>query len=249
MKKISVVKSVHILLRGVLLWITVCHAPGVEAQRLIGSGGLMNVPSADFSPEGTFEGGVSVLQKRMMNDRYDYYTGLYYVSFTPFSFVEATFRETLRKTRKSAWDHRRGFYQQDRSTTIRLRPVRETPSGWWPSVVVGVNDIYSDHGKSEYAAVYGVVTRHLTMKGFCSVGLTAGWARPIDGGTAYDGFFGGLEVRPEFWKDFCLMGEYDTRGFNAGVSALLFRHLRVMCMSRGFEGVSGGLSYVYTIKY
>lgn len=148
---------------------------GVSAQRLIGSGGLMNVPSADMSPAGTFEGGAAVLQSRMTDDRFDYYTGLYYISFTPFSFVEATFRETLRKTCKSAWDQRRGFYQQDRSTTIRLRPLRETREGWWPSVVIGVNDIYSDHGKSEYAAVYGVVTRHFGLKGVATAFETSLW--------------------------------------------------------------------------
>lgn len=241
--------SAHVLLRGVLLCVMAGWVMGVSAQRLIGSGGLMNVPSADMNPAGTFEGGAAVLQSRMTDDRFDYYTGLYYISFTPFSFVEATFRETLRKTRKSSWDQRRGFYQQDRSTTIRLRPLRETREGWWPSVVIGVNDIYSDHGKSEYAAVYGVVTRHFGLKGVATVGVTAGWARPIDGGTTYDGAFGGIEVRPDIWKDMCLMAEYDTRGFNVGASATLFGHLRVMCLSRRLEGVSGALSYVYTIKY
>lgn len=167
--------SAHVLLRGVLLCVMAGWVMGVSAQRLIGSGGLMNVPSADMSPAGTFEGGAAVLQSRMTDDRFDYYTGLYYISFTPFSFVEATFRETLRKTRKSAWDQRRGFYQQDRSTTIRLRPLRETREGWWPSVVIGVNDIYSDHGKSEYAAVYGVVTRHFGLKGVAPAFETSLW--------------------------------------------------------------------------
>lgn len=208
--------SAHVLLRGVLLCVMAGWVMGVSAQRLIGSGGLMNVPSADMSPAGTFEGGAAVLQSRMTDDRFDYYTGLYYISFTPFSFVEATFRETLRKTRKSAWDQRRGFYQQDRSTTIRLRPLRETREGWWPSVVIGVNDIYSDHGKSEYAAVYGVVTRHFGLKGVATVGVTAGWARPIDGGTTYDGAFGGIEVRPDIWKDMHLLADAEEKNSSRG---------------------------------
>ena len=73
----------------------------MHAQHLIGTQGLMNIPSAEMNPSGTFEGGISLLQEQMMADKYDYYTGLYYISFTPFSFVELTFRETLRKTKKS----------------------------------------------------------------------------------------------------------------------------------------------------
>lgn len=221
----------------------------VGAQQLIGTNGLLNTPSADMHPAGTFEGGANLLQRRMMVDKNNYYTGLYYISFTPFSFVEMTFRETLRKTRKSVYDPRRGYYQQDRSTSLRLRPLRETSGGWWPSVVVGVNDIYSDHGGSEYAAVYGVLTKHLGIGRAVNVGLNVGYARPIDDGTTYDGVFGGVSLSPAALDNVTLMADYDTRGFNVGASVLFFGHLRAMCCTHEFKGVCGGLSYLYTIKY
>ena len=228
--------------------VLVCHIPA-RSQMLIGTQGLMNIPSAEMNPAGTFDGGVSLLQKRMMVDANDYYTGLYYISFTPFSFVEVTFRETLRKTRKSATNPKMGYYQQDRSTTLRLRPVMEKEGRWWPSVVVGVNDIYSDHGASEYAAVYGAVSKTVRLGGIMNVGATLGYAHPIDKGVAYDGVFGGISVSPASFDNLKIMAEYDTRGVNVGASVMLFRHLRAMCLTRDFEGVCGSLSYLYTIKY
>ena len=233
----------------IVLWTVWVFQLPVMSQQLIGTQGLMNIPSAEMNPEGTFEGGMNLLQKRMMVDVYDYYTGLYYINFTPFSFVELTFRETLRKTRKSATNPKMGYYQQDRSTTLRLRPVREKDGKWWPSVVVGVNDIYSDHGNSEYAAVYGVITKYVRLGGMVNVGATLGYAHPIDDGVTYDGVFGGISVSPISFDNLKIMAEYDTRGINVGASVVLFRHLRAMCLTRDFEGVCGGLSYLYTIKY
>lgn len=202
-----------------------------------------------MNPSGTFEGGISLLQEQMMADKYDYYTGLYYISFTPFSFVELTFRETLRKTKKSKYDTRVGYYQQDRSTSVRLRPVKEKEGKWWPSVVVGVNDIYSDHGTSEYAAVYGVLTKNFHVGSVIDISATAGYAYPIDNGLAYDGVFGGVSISPSAFNALKVMAEYDTGGVNVGASVELFRHLRVMCLTREFKGVCAGLSYLYTIKY
>lgn len=233
----------------IVLWTVWVFQLPVMSQQLIGTQGLMNIPSAEMNPEGTFEGGMNLLQKRMMVDVYDYYTGLYYINFTPFSFVELTFRETLRKTRKSATNPNMGYYQQDRSTTLRLRPVREKDGKWWPSVVVGVNDIYSDHGNSEYAAVYGVITKNVRLGGMVNVGATLGYAHPIDDGVTYDGVFGGISVSPISFDNLKIMAEYDTRGINVGASVVLFRHLRAMCLTRDFEGVCGGLSYLYIIKY
>ena len=221
----------------------------VGAQQLIGTVGLINTPTADMHPSGTFDGGVSLLQRRMMVDKNDYVTGLYYISFTPFSFVEMTFRETLRKTRKSKYDPRMGYYQQDRSTSVRLRPLSEKAGGWWPGVVLGVNDIYSDHGKSEYASVYGVLTRHLGIGRLMDVGVSIGYAHPIDGGTTYDGAFGGVSLSPKAAPWVRLMADYDTRGVNVGASVVMFRHLRAMCSTHEFKGVCGALSYMYTIKY
>ena len=116
-----------------------------RAQTVIGTNGMMNVPTADMHPAGTFDGGASFIQKELLYEK-DYNTFLYYISFTPFSWIELTLRETFVKTEKSPTDPKVGFYQQDRSTSVRLQPLKE--GKFWPTVVVGSNDFYSDHGRS-----------------------------------------------------------------------------------------------------
>ena len=217
-----------------------------KAQTVIGTSGMMNVPTADMRAAGTFDGGASFIQKDLLYKK-SYNTFLYYVDFTPFSWMEITLRETLLKTRKSKQDSRRGFYQQDRSTSLRLRPLKE--GKYWPAVVVAANDIYSDHGGSRYASFYGVASKHFPLSSVGTVEATAGYAYKHKGGTTYDGVFGGLAFSPAFFPDMRVMGEYDTDGCNFGVSAFLLNHLNVTCFTREFKGFNATVSYQYTIPY
>ena len=97
----------------------------VSAQDLIGTSGLINIPTADMQPDGTFDGGARWMSPAALHDLVNYDTGLYYVRFTPFSFFEFTFRETLFKTQHSVKKKRGITHQQDRSSTIRVRPLAE----------------------------------------------------------------------------------------------------------------------------
>ena len=221
-----------------------------NAQQLIGTQGMMNIPTADMCEAGTFNGGASFVGESVLAQRYNYDTGIYYVDFTPFSWMEITLRETLLKTTKTVNGvKKRGFYQQDRSTSLRLRPLKEKEGKWMPSVLVGCNDIYSDHGDSYYTAVYGTVTKHVDVQKLGTFGATVGYAHPFRAGCVYDGVFGGVEFRPKGVRCMRVMAEYDTQGFNVGVSALLFRHLNLMVMTREFDKICAGVSYQYTIKY
>ena len=114
-----------------------------KAQIVLGTEGLLNVPTADMRLAGTFDGGASIIQKQLLYDK-NYITGIYYIDFTPFSWMEITYRETLLRTTKK--NGKTGFYEQDRSTSVRLRPLKE--GKYWPGVVIGSNDISSDHGGS-----------------------------------------------------------------------------------------------------
>jgi len=221
----------------------------VSAQTVIGTPGLMNVPTAEVRDAFTFDGGASLMQKELQAEAMPYNTGLYYVNFAPFSFFDVTLRETLIKCQKSATDTRVGFYQQDRSLSLRVRPLREQTGRWWPSLLVGANDFYSDHGGSYYAAVYGVLTKTVPLTGVGTFSATAGYAKPIREGILYDGVFGGASFSPSFAPDVRLMGEYDTRGVNIGIGAHLFRHLNLTCFTREFRGISATLSYQYTVTF
>jgi hypothetical protein len=213
---------------------------------------MMNVPTADMRPAGTFDGGACIVQKELLYQK-SYYTCLYYIDFTPFSWLEVTLRETLIKTRKSQTEPDKiGFYQQDRSSTIRVRPLKE--GKYWPAVVLGVNDIYaSKEGGSQYACVYGALSKHFPIVDIGTFEATVGYARPhkvgIKEGITYDGFMGGLSFVPAFFPNMRIMGEYDTDGFNVGASVFLLRHLNMTCFTREFKGFNATVSYQYTIPY
>ena len=218
-----------------------------KPQTILGTTGMMNIPSADMRAAGTFDGGASFIQKDLLYKK-TYNTYLYYVSFTPFSWIELTLRETLIKTRKSAQEPDKiGFYQQDRSTSVRLRPITE--GKYWPSIVIAANDIYSDHGGSKYACIYGVATKHFPIASVGTIEATVGYAYPRKKGETYDGVMGGVSFSPAFFPDMRVMGEYDTQGYNFGVGAFLFRHLNLTCFTREFSGVNATISYQYTIPY
>ena len=219
------------------------------AQTVIGTPGLMNIPTAEVREGCTFDGGVSLMQKDLQSESMNYNTGLYYINFAPFSFFDLTLRETLVKCQKSPSNPKIGFYQQDRSLSLRIRPVREKEGKWWPSVLVGANDFYSAHGDSYYAAVYGAMTKTIPVKGIGKFAATVGYAKPIRMGVLYDGVFGGASFSPKFAPMVRLMGEYDTRGVNVGIGAHLFRHLNLTCFTREFKGISATISYEYTIRF
>lgn len=242
--------------------------PG-HAQTIIGTTGLMNVPTADMRPAGTFDGGVSFIQKGLLFEHYylnrssskykpieqeDYNTFLFYVSFTPFPWVELSYRETLIKRQKSKTDTQAENSLLDRSWSVRIQPLKE--GKYWPAVVVGVNDLFTSGslsggagGSSPYAAVYGVASKHVPLQDIGTFEATVGYAHPVKKGQTYDGVMGGLSFAPAFFPDIRVMGEYDTRGYNVGVGASLFKHLNVTCFTREFKGFDATVSYQYTISY
>lgn len=234
---------------GLGLALTLTFPLTLPAQTVIGTPGLMNIPTAEIRESCTFDGGASLIERELLTDANNYNTGLYYVNFAPFSFFDLTLRETLIKCQKSASDPTVGFYQQDRSLSLRVQPIREKEGKWWPSILVGSNDFYSSHGISDYAAVYGVVTKTIPVKGWGKFSATVGYAKPIRTGTLYDGPFGGASYSPVFAPMVRVMGEYDTRGVNIGIGAHLFRHLNLTCFTREFKGISATISYQYTIAF
>lgn len=249
---VSVMVNVIVPVRALLLVVVIVNVNvKLLSQTVIGTPGLLNIPTAEVRQGGTFDGGASLMQKELQAEAMNYNTGLYYINFAPFSFFDITLRETLIKEHKYLNDPNSevGFYQQDRSLSLRVRPIREQEGKWWPSVLVGSNDFYSSHGISYYAAVYGVVTKTLPVKNVGAFAVTAGYAKPIHEGVLYKGVFGGVSYTPAFAPMVRVMGEYDTRGVNVGVGAHLFRHLNLTCFTREFKGISATVSYQYTIRF
>lgn len=222
-----------------------CQIFNVSAQRVLGTMGLMNIPTADMYQSKTFVGGANYIADNLLG--YDFPTYDYFVGFTPFSFVELTFRSTLLKMRNELPSD--SYCEQDRSFTIKVCPLHEKNGCWYPGVVIGSNDFYSNMGHSFYSAVYGVLTKHFDVLNSANVGCSIGYSKSIASGKVYDGLMGGLDVSPSVAPNLHAMVEYDTRGFNYGLSMNIIKHWNLLVFTRAFSDVSAGFSYQYTIKY
>ena len=216
-----------------------------NAQMLIGTKGLVNVPTAEMFPKKTFVGGANYIGENVVY--YDYPVFNYYISFTPLTFAELTFRSTIIKEK---FDRPSDSYcEQDRSFTVRVRLLTEKEGMWWPSIVVGSNDFYSHMGHSYYAALYGVATKHFNMASIGKLGTTVGYSHLTGKGNIYGGAFGGLSFQPSGFDALEVMADYDTKGVNIGACVNVFRHWNFLVCMREFKRISAGFAYQYTIKY
>lgn len=232
---------IKMLFASILFGCSIC----ISAQKIMGTQGMMNIPTADMYPAKTFVGGVDYIATGLTN--YDFPVYNYFIDFTPFSFVELTFRSTLIKMKNEMPSD--SYCEQDRSFTVRIRPISEKAGTWRPSVLIGSNDFFSYMGHSYFSTVYGVMTKHFQVSDICSIGATVGYSRKIAKGVVYDGAFGGVEISPDCLKGLRAMVEYDTKGTNFGFELNVLRHLNLLIYTREFDKFCGGLSYQYTIKY
>ena len=85
----------------------------VQAQYMLGTTGMMNIPTADRQKPGTVMLGGNYLPKQVMPSRFNYNTGNYFVSISFFSFLELAYRATLIK--EDYMSSKPKYNQQDRS--------------------------------------------------------------------------------------------------------------------------------------
>ena len=114
----------------------------IQAQYMLGTTGMMNIPTADRQKPGTVMLGGNYLPKQMMPARFDYNTGNYFVSISFFSFLELAYRETLIKG--DYISSKPKYNQQDRSYSIRLCVWKE--GKFLPGIALGANDPIADKG-------------------------------------------------------------------------------------------------------
>lgn len=130
---------------------------GVQAQYSMGNTGLLNIPTADMQKAGTFMGGGNYLPNGMTP--FNFNTGNYFVNITFLSFLELSYRCTLLKTTR--YDGKKGYFQQDRSLSARIRPIEE--GKYHPAIVIGTNDPFKDTGTNYFATIYGVLTKGFSI--------------------------------------------------------------------------------------
>lgn len=208
-----------------------------RAQYSMGTAGMLNAPSAEMHETGTFVIGGNFLPKSI--NPFKYNTGNYFVGITLFDFMELTYRETLLKS--TYMTEKPKFNQQDRSMSIRIRPLKE--GKYHPAIVIGAHDPFNDLGENHYQAVFGAATKHLDWGGH-ELGLTVGYMGCTGNRNRLNnGVFGGVTYRPAFCKETTLTVEYDTHRVNVGVAARLWRHVSLHAFTSGFDFISGGIRY------
>lgn len=213
----------------------------IRAQYSMGNTGLLNIPTADMQETGTFMGGANYLPDGMTPFKFN--TGNYFVNITFLSILELSYRCTLLKTTR--YDGKRGYFQQDRSMTARVRPLKE--GKYHPSIVIGTNDPFKDMGTNYFATVYGVLTKSFSIVKGDRLALTAGYYFPLNKHSVQDGPFGGISYSPARCREISFMAEYDSDGFNVGSAVRLWKHLSVHVFTREFNCIAGGIRYECTL--
>lgn len=218
-------------------------ATHAQAQYSMGNTGLLNIPSADMQETGTFMGGGNYIPNNMTP--FNFNTGNYFVNVTFLSILELSYRCTLLKTTR--YDGKRGYFQQDRSMSARIRPLKE--GKYFPSVVIGTNDPFKDTGTNYFANVYGVLTKGFSIAEGDRLALTAGYYIPLNSHSEQKGPFGGISYSPASCREVAFMAEYDSNGFNVGAAVRIWKHLSVHVFTREFNCISGGVRYECRLLY
>lgn len=199
----------------------------LNAQTTMGVTGLLNSPSATFSPDGTVKLGGNYLNAHITPASWDYDTFNYFASVTFLPFVEVGLTSTL----LSFGNYKRKFNNVDRAISVRVRALKE--GRWWPAVAIGSNDLLTSTGKAYFrpgkgnkffGVNYIALSKHFDVGGG-KLGLHTAFnmlasvrqriENPISGGISYS---------PSFAPTLNIIAEYDTRDFNIGANITIYRY-------------------------
>lgn len=218
--------------RVYLLILVISVAFTLSAQQYVGQSGLIHAPSADMDTAGVARIGVHYIPKEIMpdrmtcdNEKFNSLTN--YLSLTAFRWVQITYGYTLWKTHKNLRPYNKtGFYSKDRYFSLKLQPIKEDK--WWPSVVVGGNDVWGSgedghSGSNYYKNYYVAMSKHVDLGGNVIGGHIAYRDWKLKSNHKWNGVVGGVTIQPSFYRPLRLMGEWDGNEFNVGADCLLFK--------------------------
>ncbi len=212
------------------------------ATSLTGTTGLINIPTAYIIPDGKMAFGVGYTDKEYSQHgpKYAHAQVVYYATVGYFPFLEVTLRVTAFPGHMDTGNY---GTDTDRMSNLKLRALNE--SRYTPSILLGVNDFMgsSKHFNFEYV----VISKSLHPPFVDSLGIHLGYAtNPIKEATHYsmNGMFGGVEIH--LCKFLAVMGEYDTKKYNAGLRITLFSDkISIDIDALDMRRVSGGASFSF----
>lgn len=126
-------------------------------------------------------------------------------------------------------------------------------SKYWPAIAIGANDPCIDNGINAFESYYAVFTKGFEFKNH-RLSATLGIYAPFQSSNdkelkkKYGVVFGGLAYQPSFYRDMRFIVEYDSKVFNAGVTARLWKGINVDFYMYKMQKPAAGLRYVYFIK-
>lgn len=251
--------------RFILIGMLCICANALHAQLYTGMSGLIHVPSAEMHKEGDVRIGMYFMNKEFTPDGNGfaykgekYNTTDYYLSITPFWWMEASYTFTLQKTLAEGREKPK-FNQKDRYFSLKLSPIREKEDEWWPSVAVGANDFYGtgdkddltdvqiangDDGNSQYFCnYYAAATKHFhIMRHELGVHLAyRHFKREYN--SKWNGVVGGITYRPSFARNLRAVAEYTGNEINIGADCLLWKHLFLQAVLQDGKYFSGGVCF------
>jgi len=229
------------------------------AQQYTGMTGLIHIPDAEMDTTGTVRIGAHFLNKHFTPPgtfRYDgkkYDTFDFYLSITPFSWVELGVTMTLFRTPHSNEGGRNN--KKDRYFSVKFLPLREKAGKWWPSVAIGGNDVIASDmtlrtnpriGNNFWRNYYAAATKHFEIGGH-TLGATLGYRYFTRKYKGWNGVIGGVTWRPAFARNFRAIAEFAGHDVNIGIDGLLWKHLLLQVSLQNFKYPSGGICYVVNL--
>lgn len=231
----------------------------VRAQLYTGLSGLIHVPSAEMNPEGTARIGGYYMDRHFTPDddgRYGfiyngekYHTTDFYLSLTPFKWMEIGYTFTLQKSLLDGYD-KPGYNQKDRYFSVKLNPLRE--GRYHPAIAVGSNDFIGSptkrsgnggSGAGYFCNYYIVATKHFNLAGH-QIGVNVAYRYcPTVYSEKWEGVVGGVTYSPSFARHLRAIVEYTGNEINIGADCLLWRHLFIQAAMVEGRYFTGGLCF------
>ena len=209
-----------------------------------------------MNEEGDARIGVHFINKHQTPDEgfsYDgkkYNTFSYYLSITPFSWIELGYTCTLLKQVHSPVYDGHGYEEKDRYFSLKIRPLKE--GKWYPAVAIGCNDIsdsYSlfnlndDAVEAHFGNYYVAASKHICWKRE-SIGIHIAYRHFTKQHNAkWNGVVGGITYRPSFAPNLRGIIEYTGNEITIGADCLLWKHLLLQASLQNGKYFSGGICF------
>lgn len=256
MNEERMMKNFRQMLLLVFLWARCLSA---SAQLYTGLSGLINTPSADMHEEGDALIGCYFMNKHFTPEDDGTYGFIYegekyntmdfYLSLTPFRWVEIGYTFTLQKALMEGYDKPR-YNSKDRYFSIKLNPLRE--GRYHPAIAIGSNDFLGSptkrHGQGGSGAgyfcnYYIVATKHFKSGGHdISMNLAYRYC-PTVYSEKWEGVVGGITYCPKWVPNLRAIVEYTGNEINVGADCLLWKHLFLQVVLQDGKYFSGGLCF------